>query len=689
MAAMPSSSPTSSYVMSATTTNRHYRTRRSMATHDDSSNASSLDAVSFASTHLYSRSVQCSTTSSTSSTKSLSTIEIHPKRLTLMRTLSTPTCCSTTTLHIARYRTSSKGRKDSSTQSTQRLVQNGSVSSERLCVVKRYHHPTVDREADVEGARAGEGAGATVAVDGAFVAQESQEGDVLQQMLQELDILQSLHHPSLVNVWGVCTDSKAVDSTRKSLGLALVMDACTCTLREWLGMDTIQTSFKAYIIDDVLALRPSAQTWLNDVLMTDVARGMNALHCAHPHPIVHHTLGIDTVYIRVAQGNSVLTPRSIRAMVGGLSGAVTRHSFSSLTASSRHSSSSSTVGLLGRAESCESTRTVSDGEVPLMETTDLMLDTIVPSCTYVTGQGADVLSYGQLLEVVSRADPCSQPHFSELASLYSTPMYAQAHTFSEIVTMMEIRSCTGVLATLCTHGNDMATGQHTPIPPLHLLPECRVIMEAVPTDVLDLQLMANFVEFERMLSGGRGRIRIVHLSMHGLSSTIHAPCTHYMFADSDTFGESMNAVTAHDLAVVLGRYARQYVSPVDRRSAWTSLECVVLNTCYSVVLGQLLIDQGIRCVIAWETQVEDTACTIFAKAFYTALTHQPTDYAYAFDYGCQMLCTNGYRLAEPEGHTGEEGEGWDEYEVREGDPRAIAAGVPRFFGVGEQGGGLK
>ena len=76
-------------------------------------------------------------------------------------------------------------------------------------------------------------------------------------------------------------------------------------------------------------------------------------------------------------------------------------------------------------------------------------------------------------------------------------------------------------------------------------------------------------------------------------------------------------------------------------------ECVVLSTCKGSDLASLLLDEGIAFVVAWSTDLEDSAGAAFAQAFYTSLQEQPAAFRLAFSAAVAELESRGYALVDP------------------------------------------
>lgn len=64
-----------------------------------------------------------------------------------------------------------------------------------------------------------------------------------------------------------------------------------------------------------------------------------------------------------------------------------------------------------------------------------------------------------------------------------------------------------------------------------------------------------------------------------------------------------------------------------------TVECVVLNSCCTRLLGIQLRKEGVPHVVCWRSQVEDRIAAKFAERFFKRLATNPRDYKTAFDEG--------------------------------------------------------
>jgi hypothetical protein len=64
-----------------------------------------------------------------------------------------------------------------------------------------------------------------------------------------------------------------------------------------------------------------------------------------------------------------------------------------------------------------------------------------------------------------------------------------------------------------------------------------------------------------------------------------------------------------------------------------TVECAVLNACFTRLLGLALREQGVLCVVCWHGEVEDQIAQKFAQEFFQELASSPTNYKAAFEAG--------------------------------------------------------
>ncbi len=64
-----------------------------------------------------------------------------------------------------------------------------------------------------------------------------------------------------------------------------------------------------------------------------------------------------------------------------------------------------------------------------------------------------------------------------------------------------------------------------------------------------------------------------------------------------------------------------------------TIECVLLNGCYTRPLGVVLREKGVLHVVCWRHAVKDSIAKTFAEEFFKELVVSPTDYKGAFEKG--------------------------------------------------------
>ena len=72
---------------------------------------------------------------------------------------------------------------------------------------------------------------------------------------------------------------------------------------------------------------------------------------------------------------------------------------------------------------------------------------------------------------------------------------------------------------------------------------------------------------------------------------------------------------------------------VPARAGGGTIECVVLNACYTRPLGVALRGHGVPNVVCWHGAVKDSHAIKFAEEFFLVLVTSPTEYTAAFDAG--------------------------------------------------------
>jgi hypothetical protein len=105
-----------------------------------------------------------------------------------------------------------------------------------------------------------------------------------------------------------------------------------------------------------------------------------------------------------------------------------------------------------------------------------------------------------------------------------------------------------------------------------------------------------------------------------------------------------------------------------------SIECVVITACRALNIAQALVDHGLRYVVAWETDAEESAALCFSKHFYKALRRRPMDFEHAFEEAVRELQEHGYSLTDPTNREEVREDGW-----LVNDPDLLAAGIPRLL----------
>ena len=93
--------------------------------------------------------------------------------------------------------------------------------------------------------------------------------------------------------------------------------------------------------------------------------------------------------------------------------------------------------------------------------------------------------------------------------------------------------------------------------------------------------------------------------------------------------------------------AATLVRVVASQVAFGRLECVVLSSCQSLGVAQLLFEAGVRYVICWRTPAESKACTAFSRHFYQSLLRAHASFDSAFLHAVERLRKCGFRLADP------------------------------------------
>ena len=234
-------------------------------------------------------------------------------------------------------------------------------------------------------------------------------------------------------------------------------------------------------------------------------------------------------------------------------------------------------------------------------------------------------------------------------------------TFVEIERVLARMVSVRVVGFLCSPGH-MA---------LHLLPEWRAMQKAVRPENLQLEPMADIDEFNHIMQTTDARV--LHLAIHhhhahapDRPSSSHLPGsietqadTVCIFTKPETYGHETELISVKELAALIEAHARR-----------GCLECVVLNMCKGHQLAALLHEKGIAYVVAWSTDLEDLAGTIFTRAFYTSLKERPVDFDYAFEAAVAELRRQGYALVDPHNTSLVDGDG------RLHGTSDIAAGIP-------------
>jgi hypothetical protein len=157
--------------------------------------------------------------------------------------------------------------------------------------------------------------------------------------------------------------------------------------------------------------------------------------------------------------------------------------------------------------------------------------------------------------------------------------------------------------------------------------------------------MATVADFYGAL--GENAARVLHLAMH---SAIHASSGTSTLAftkegDLD-FSDEHDVREPEELAERIGRYARGRSDSLLTRPA--CVECVVLNMCRGDEFAKQLINHGVPTVIAWETDADNHAASVFATGFYASLKAQPADFDAAFKKALDLLKQRRFALVDPE-----------------------------------------
>jgi hypothetical protein len=162
--------------------------------------------------------------------------------------------------------------------------------------------------------------------------------------------------------------------------------------------------------------------------------------------------------------------------------------------------------------------------------------------------------------------------------------------------------------------------------------------------------------------------------------------TGLLFTIPHSFGSRYEVVHAHVIARCIAAHARLNARAAAAAVAVSgdkaymanlgSIECVVINAPRASAVAESLIENGLRYVVAWETEMEPEAALKFIHAFYAALREQPMHYEHAFKKAVRSLEDTGhYAIVDPNDADLVNCRTW----ALHTDPSLYATGVPRLF----------
>ena len=139
----------------------------------------------------------------------------------------------------------------------------------------------------------------------------------------------------------------------------------------------------------------------------------------------------------------------------------------------------------------------------------------------------------------------------------------------------------------------------------------------------------SFPKFEQCMLNSRQRnVGMLHLAGHGLLKW-----GFLWLKDSDEATEYER--------IPIEKIVRIIITEAKGGGRGGTIECVMLNACFTEEMGRQLRAAGVLYVICWRSEVQDTTASAFALDFYGALDQQDPwqakDYALAFDQAVARL----------------------------------------------------
>ena len=121
-------------------------------------------------------------------------------------------------------------------------------------------------------------------------------------------------------------------------------------------------------------------------------------------------------------------------------------------------------------------------------------------------------------------------------------------------------------------------------------------------------------------------VRVVHLGGHGEKSGLG------FVWPVDASSGAKSVVTAAPLDAKIFLELIKLELPPQAEMAW-GVECVFLNACAQLAMGEGLREVGVRWVLCWEGHPRDPVSRAFADEFYKSLNTPGRDrnYRYAFN----------------------------------------------------------
>jgi serine/threonine protein kinase len=553
---------------------------------------------------------------------------------------------------------------------------------------------------------------------------------MVKEVAKEIDSLRNAHHANVVHILGMCSDPLAIDSQGAALGVCIVTTRYSCTLRQYLqsggelealafrprsrwhmkliiladvakGMASLHEAFPYPIIHrdlkpenifiDLCPKGALVRAIVGDLGMakaktanlTTTPTHLGTLAYAAPETI-EGKFGLPSdvwsfgmvVYFVVTHHvpfHTISTPGElIKAIIDER-----RPAYTIGPAAATASSEASSNG--GSSDATSSRSSASKSETGCEEADD---------GDKITG-GYDI----------ARVEPDCPPRVLQLMHQCWREIGDQRPAFGQIVHELNQLCCSNVVGFFCSPAERVHA--------LHLLPECRALQKQCG-DAVEIRLMANIEELAARLE--QGNTRVLHLSMHGEDGEDgeadeeqskrgerggdarrgvgeeeggggegderrgvgeeeegggECEGPGLVFTQPSTYGFSLQLVPADELAREVAKYAWR---DGNDQALSGSIECVMVNACNSIGVANRLVAHGIKFVIAWQYELENTAATLFSTSFYASLQDQPTDFEFAFHKACNTLVQNGYALEDPANAA-----------YANEHPDETAAGIPRLL----------